>query len=813
MADSPAKRRKTSPATSVPTDAPATPSRIPVPRKDGAKTTPRRPSFASPTKASLAKHHPQLLNRPSSSGSGSARPGSQGKDLQDVYAKASGETQSTGVPSVITGEEREQYHSNGFTTQENELLVDKGTETQRATTPSARSARSVGGGLSAKPKRMSRSPAKQRAKTPVEDSNATAQDNYEEINPFQKRGLRRSPVTSQVEAPVQEIQESLNPFRKAGLRRSPMSSQTDAAVPETLDPHRKSGLRRSPVAPTPAFIHEEMPVQNQSPVETSSTPTGPLLSHAGVAELLERALVSESVDVADEVVLPQQPHVSEMTSTAREQEPVIAIERPAPSGSQPLAPGTTSKSSKEQAAVTAPEHHPPRARPQSAEATRSNRREEPELPPTPAQRGIPDPVVTTPPIGIHDTPSKRARKNKALAGKLKSSPLKPRDPPPEEPSKQVTEAAPQLKPEPEKVPKRRKSARFLLPEDPHASKKKARDDLLKELQQLQADVALANAENGRLRQRSESKKTGSGQPAKSDELLAMLLRATAPETAAKPKPTSIFQSIGSFLPFRPRRRKHAQLPISDKPVPSHLPIALEDPLPYLQVFTPLTFISTITILPSDHNSSEPSNQDLDPPIRQKHVIHASHPSGLFASRFSMTVDTSTLSITSLDILRLDMNAETELGTFIRDRARRDGPLGKDVSTVCWAMGRWTEVSIQRARFWCAVENEFGTAQARSTSLSRLRKRKRKRHASVAEDEEELNAEGDEAKESSAQPKWTRKQLLPQIGRTSMELSNEEVELRFEWKIRFDWTGEVDSHIAAIARLPRNCKSPSLTGIR
>jgi hypothetical protein len=44
----------------------------------------------------------------------------------------------------------------------------------------------------------------------------------------------------------------------------------------------------------------------------------------------------------------------------------------------------------------------------------------------------------------------------------------------------------------------------------------------------------------------------------------------------------------------------------------------------------------------------------------------------------------------------------------------------------------------------------------------------------------------------------------------MELANEEVELRFEWRIRFDWTGEVESHIAAIARLPRNCKSPSLT---
>jgi hypothetical protein len=179
----------------------------------------------------------------------------------------------------------------------------------------------------------------------------------------------------------------------------------------------------------------------------------------------------------------------------------------------------------------------------------------------------------------------------------------------------------------------------------------------------------------------------------------------------------------------------------------------------------------------------------------------------------MTVDTSNLSITSLDILRLDMNAETELGTFIRDRARREGPLGKDVTTICWAMGRWTEVSIQRARFWCAVESEFGTMQARTKSLSRQRKKKRKRHGSVVEDEEEVNAEGDEADESSVQQKWTRKQLLPQIGRTSMGLANEEVELRFEWRIRFDWTGEVDSHIAAIARLPRNCKSLSLTWVQ
>ena len=722
---------------------------------------PGRPSFASPTKASLAKHHPQLLNRPSSSGSGSGRPGSRGKDLQDVFAKALGEMQdSVGGPSVITGAEREQFQVQESSTQGNELLVERESESRQATTPKARSATPVGGGLSAKPRRMSRSPVKRPAKAPDDDSNATIAHDQEDINPFQKRGLRRSPVSSQAEVPVQE----------------------------NVDPFRKTGLRRSPVAPGPIVTDEERVIPTQAPIEASTTPTGPLPPHTGVAEILVRDPRSDPAESTAEIIPRPQAH----------------------------SPEPTSEVSREKEVVEAPEHPHPRQNP--AEATRSNRREEPQLPPTPTQLGIPDPVVTTPPTGIHDTPSKRARRSKALAKELKSSPLKPRDPPPEEPreeptkeptrepTKKAAEVAPQLKPELEKPLKRRKSARFLIPEDPHASKKKVRDDLLKELQQLQADVALANAENERLRQRSESKKAGPGQPARPDELAAVLLRATAPEVPQKQKPTSIFKSISSFLPFQPQRRQRSSVPVSEKPLPSHLPIPLDDPVPYLQAFSPLTFTSTITILPSDSVSSASSTRESAPPIRQRHVIHASHPSGLFATRFSMTVDTSNLSITSLDILRLDMNAETELGTFIRDRAKKDGPLGKDVTTICWAMGRWTEVSIQRARFWCAVESEFGTAQARANSLSKHRKKKRKRHASVADNEDEVNAEGNEGEETSMQQKWTRKQLLPQIGRASMELANEEVELRFEWKIRFDWTGEVDSHIAAIARLPRNCKS-------
>lgn len=58
----------------------------------------------------------------------------------------------------------------------------------------------------------------------------------------------------------------------------------------------------------------------------------------------------------------------------------------------------------------------------------------------------------------------------------------------------------------------------------------------------------------------------------------MLTRATASEhpILSTPKPTSIFKSIRLFLPFGPRK-KPSPLPVSEKPLPSHLPIGFEIP--------------------------------------------------------------------------------------------------------------------------------------------------------------------------------------------------------------------------------------------
>jgi hypothetical protein len=748
MESSPSKRRKTSPTTSVPIDAPATPSRIPV-LKDGAKALSGRPSFASPTKASIARHNPQLLNRPSSSGTGAERPSSRGRNLEDVFARALG-----GVRPSVEGRDgilnEERAESLGSTTQENEAPEEERRTPGAVSHPSRRRSLSVGGGLSAKPRRISRSPAKQTTKnfSSTQAGIGASEEPQTDINPFKKTGLRRSPIASQ-EPRTQ--QENINPFQKRGLRRSPISSQPLAPLEQT----NSQGGEQPEISTTP---HGLPPIEVVAPNNLS-------------IQNVREEIVEETQQSAASLV--------EETTNSEHQE----------QSSEPV-------------------HHPQHEKAlEPPSQSRSNRVEEPELPPTPTERGIPDPVVTTPPTGIHNTPSKKAKRSKALGKKLKSSPLKPQDP--AAPAAKAPETAKQPEPrvEPREKSKRRKSARFSVPEDPHIAKKKARDDLLKELQQLQADVALTNQENERLRQHYESKRSAPVKPSNYEELLAVLIRATAPEPAAEPEPKSIFKSIASFLPFNSRRKcSSAVLPTLDKPVGSHLPVALDDPLPYLQAFSPLTYSSNTVLLATETDSSDVS-EGAPQAALQKHLITASHPSGLFNARFSMTVDPSVPSISAIEFEKIPSSAEKELGTFIREQTGPDTTLFKDISILCWAMGRWVEVSVLRARFWCAVEQDFSTPEARTKSLQQ--KKKRKRHHVVTESDDTVPLDGHEEDQESRKHKWTRRQMLPHMGRAAMELKTDELEIRIEWKIWFDWTGEVESSISASARLPMSCKFPSV----
>lgn len=650
-----------------------------------------------------------------------------------------------------------------------------------------------------------------------------------ELGPIQKAGLRRSPL-SQVDAMAQEF----SPIKKAGLRRSPPVIRPSVSLGHSelqIEQHddstqvRKS-LRRSPL---PETVMESIENQIQMPEQFGTTPPGPPPSKALQPALQDMSnrpvrvpeLIPLSVAVSKQVDPPEVTKVlkvSEKSRTARLSNEAEKKKLPHPTSitqeptivAKPISEDENSReSSTSQAQSSNLQKRKPVAKPLPPKVPSPeiilkrypdppvNR--DPELPPTPTQLGLRDPVVTTPPAGIHDTPSKRARRIKALNAKILSSPLKPRDERPGESANASTEGTPvpslipdSQVPQPEK-PKRRKSARFLVPVDPHAEKKNERDALLKQLQKIQADIAIGNQESERLRLLQDQKRAASNLKA-SEDLVAMLLRSKAPEPAQSTKPasTSIFKSIEAFLPFRSRRRqatKPSVLSILDKPLPSFLPTPMDDPLPYLQALSPLTYTSTIHLLPP--TPSSPSD-DTSQSQLQQHLISASHPSGLFFSRFSLTVNTSNFSTPSLDIIKLDPASESELGPYLRVLADK-----QNLSVFCWAMGRWAEVALKRAGFWCAVDAEFGTVEARSNSLQKLKlKGKRKRGEDGGYDTEGVQQGG-----------WSRKQLLPMMAKTHFEVVSEEndVCLRIEWRLEFDWVGDCESVVEALVSVPESCK--------
>lgn len=859
MADNTPSRRSKTPV--PPTGVPPTPSRIPVPTQSSS----RYPSFASPTKASLARHNPQLIARATSTGPEARRSPSKGR-VQDVFDRALGNTPRGERGRSVTSDAERLAPGSSL----------KGRDDTITRTPTR--ARSVGGGMASKPRRMSRSPAKRPIGTETPRSNFKPAAEFENIegitNPFKKAGLRRSPLPGQSSQPAaaeqeEQPQDDINPFKKTGLRRSPPAA---GPAPSTNLPDVPSGIDESvsttpkdPV-PLPASTTPKDPIpaypsttpKEPTPAYASTTPKDPVPVQAlepflrAPEEVVIRNRSSSqprssqpfgSIDVPGprfagnaSPVGPPQASEEENEDNALELQP--GDETVSATPSDPIPPQTRALQTSEPFVIDVPQRQEiedePRASalpqfddvnplmsddspiqrkarqlsmskstqrpsiPHSEKSVPSTSRrsqqpselEEPRLPPTPAQRGIADPVVTTAPVGIHKSPSKTARRSKALGAKLKSSPLKPR-----------AELSPEAETLPEPPAKRRKSARFSIPHDPHAAKRKIRDGLLKELQQLQADVSLANKENERIRLLQESKSLKAAKASNPEEVLDLLLRSTAPEKQEKkPEPLSLLKATNLFLPFSGRRKaRQTVLRSVEKPLPSNLPITLNDPLPHLQLFSHLTYTSNITLLPPEPISSNETTTQTPTSTLQHHQISASHYSGLFSARLSMVVDTSSLTISSLNVDTLDPSAEHELGPFVRRRASDDGPLGKDIGTVCWAMGRWTEVSVARAKFWCDAEREFGTAEARSKSIEKQGKKKRKRKA--------IEDAGENDEESEETRKWTRRELFRQMGRTSMEIGGDEVKIRVGWRIGFDWIGDVESSMDVDLDLPSSCKYP------
>jgi hypothetical protein len=425
---------------------------------------------------------------------------------------------------------------------------------------------------------------------------------------------------------------------------------------------------------------------------------------------------------------------------------------------------------------------------------------EPELPPTPTEKGISSPAeANKQPTGIHSTPTKRRpRRSRALAEKIRvgSSPLK-------------------LKPVPSQTleGKERRAGEEGRRESPHpargkispfADKTSLRDSLLAEVAQLERDI-------NQLQRPQEDQ----------DCLIPILARHVLPTEKDKRDPKHDWLEAAALNPmtFLPFGNPNETLPNpfappsepaeeeSGPPISHHpVPMTAGEELPFLALFTPLVFSSSVTLLPRDRN-----DDDAGPVLQKRAITVSSTPPGLFSAKIDMVVDTKRLSIADLSVSRLDPSSAAELGPFVTRilDPEASSSLRRNVSVMTWAMAEWTRLATKRARLWCRIRQELGTSEGIQTCAKKTRKgrwRKGARRPSLHDDDEgEDPSEQLETEKNS----FSKADLLAELARTSFDLDLDGPSIRIQWRIDFDWTGEGRSKIGLLVATPGKCESALL----
>lgn len=678
----------------------------------------------------------------------------------------------------------------------------------------------------------------------------TEEQEHEEEEPTQEIPANEIPIDEAPESP-------LDPFQRRGLRRSDPKQLTESmiAMPPPPRPSQQQDTTEEEEQPEPSIIEpsvHERTLAEQSTIQKSPEAASIILNEreaarkqrlrgaqtrspgVGAADFAfdfpaVGAVAAAQAVLAPAVDSPGQPMMADSPATlpSRPGSAPRASVQQSPFGVQPQVNYTTGNEEEDlterisfQQAAQEPsiihkrseQHSDPESseeeltearfpeRPRTAES-HLNLPLEPKLPPTPTQRGIPDPVVTTPPTGIHTSPSRRHQKRSLI-----SSPLKPKDPPNIAPQStsaaapssqkrgplrggsrvQVQAQQAQLEQQqPGRKRRRDEPLQRIVSADPNAAKRRKRDRMLAEIELLEADIALAGAENERVRQKGQAARA----PQNTDAIIDLLARVVAPpKKFDDEKRKSVWSNINKFMPFSRTRRKQAPKTelLKPKGLPSVEPIEQADPLPYLRVFTPLSFESTITNLPPT-----PGVDSGEAEIRQQHTITTSSPSSLYTSKLSVIVNTTNLSISNITLHHIDPCAEDELGPWVRGRIT-DGlkhGLGNDVNSIFWAQGRWLEAALRRARFFCEVEAELATPEARK----RVR-----RKFKAKEKGEEVGKEEER--------KWSSSELALRMRRRNWEVEIAGVVLCFRWCVALDWVGDVENDVECEVRCLRVCES-------
>ncbi|KAI2621379.1 hypothetical protein GGS21DRAFT_383456 [Xylaria nigripes] len=464
--------------------------------------------------------------------------------------------------------------------------------------------------------------------------------------------------------------------------------------------------------------------------------------------------------------------------------------------------------------------------------------EEPELPPTPIQKGLSDPSsVVTSSLGIHNTPSKRPRRSRALAARINSSPSRqvlplrlPKgtmDVVEESASSQLARDPLRDEPKRKRVKPKFHPARQIEEPDPLADKKALRDSLLAEVAQLKDDLKAVSRENERLYdvQKLRHSTVDLPTPAEQGRLLDVLYRhALQPEKGA---PVDTMQSWLEaamnpivFLPFG--QANAVMMPPFVMPDPeketatkspslvSHHPVSMtaDEELPHLQIFTPLTFTSTVC---TTLQKAQPENEQ-DPYLQRHAISIVSSPPGLFMAAIDMAVDMKTLSISELAVPQLDPSAVGELRPFVNQilRGANNSALTRNMSIITWAMGEWVRVATRRAWFWHAARHELGSTERIIRCADAMRRHTRRKPGRGQNQNDDEGDSDEDERGTSKKSGPSRADVISLLGRTSLDIDlsgaagggdEEPLTARFQWRIEFDWTGEAKSTIGLFLSAP------------
>ncbi|MCJ1386155.1 hypothetical protein MMC17_009281 [Xylographa soralifera] len=407
---------------------------------------------------------------------------------------------------------------------------------------------------------------------------------------------------------------------------------------------------------------------------------------------------------------------------------------------------------------------------------------EPKLPLTPTQLGLE--VAPEPPKGLlYSSPSRRSGRRNGSS--TKSSPLKPLDPPLKTYSHELLGKEPATTEDATEVRPRAVGAQ----EDFETiTKKKILDQLLLQYQELKNDVAELER---------EARQADFGGHEHTDNLISMITSSN-PSRQCVPmheKLVSISFRVAQFMPFsKPLASRKQPDSISSLPLPSHYPLQLEDPLPHLRVFTPLTINSVSSLVPSSDRSQ---------PWLQHHNIALTSPGNLLRVEMYLSVNAADQSVNSLALQSLSSWAKSELDAWLNDQVAAG-----DLPMIGWACGRYWEVAHLRARCWRSCYQQFrglipaAIALQTSTFSVGVDTVDSKQEVSLADGAEIDVNDFEDMEDLNSDLGTSDSGVRSKLGQQSILFSAFGVSFLVTWRISFNWTGEIESHISACASFPK-----------